>query len=518
MKLITWIRAKGPLSLFLNSRIPPLRREMKRREKHTFDPAFGGRIPRTLVLGSLFFILIIAFAIHAQSISYYFFQDDWFVINLANVKNLEDFFGLFIPRTDIIYYRPLGMQLYFFLSKTFFGLNSLSFHLLSFSFFSLTIFLLYKFVLKLSSNNITAILSSFFYATAAFHYMSLSWLVLTWNYIGSSLLLLSLITFLNYLNKYSRSWAFCSIIFFILSLMASEFAIFYPLAILLLTVIIHNQPLFKTFKKSISLIIISGLILFFYFVLRIIIYPIPAWGNYKLTLSAEIIKNYTWYILWIFNTPEQLKYHFDITNFKLSSDILAIGKNLLAIIIVNLAILFTFLTLLLFKEKSKNGLKLLVLSTIVFIISLTPVIALPNHSYSYYLTTTSIPIIIFIAHKISRPFILPSRNKLKIIALIFILNWLILSTASVLFNHRSSWIGDEQKLSKTITSKAKQKWTKLPEGSTIFIYPSSEMVVQSLMNQEAFKVIYNRNIRTVYLEKENSVSSEDQHFFLNWTM
>src|SRR3989344_7144783 len=78
-----------------------------------------------------FFPLIFAFSLFLfyPSLNYYFFQDDWFVLNWVRTGNLLSFFEF---RTDIIYWRPISMPIFFWIGEKIFGLNPLGFHLLSF--------------------------------------------------------------------------------------------------------------------------------------------------------------------------------------------------------------------------------------------------------------------------------------------------------------------------------------------------------------------------------------------------
>ena len=65
-------------------------------------------------------IFAASFYLYYPSLSYYFFQDDWFVLNWVRT---DDFWSFFKFRTDIIYWRPLTMPIFFKIGQVFFDLN-----------------------------------------------------------------------------------------------------------------------------------------------------------------------------------------------------------------------------------------------------------------------------------------------------------------------------------------------------------------------------------------------------------
>src|SRR3989344_1307737 len=81
----------------------------------------------------------ITLLLYYPSLKYYFFQDDWFVLNWVKSNNLQSFFQF---RTDIIYWRPISMPIFFWINKVIFNLNPLGFHLETFIFHLANAFLL----------------------------------------------------------------------------------------------------------------------------------------------------------------------------------------------------------------------------------------------------------------------------------------------------------------------------------------------------------------------------------------
>ena len=78
-------------------------------------------------------IFFISFALYHSSLNYYFFQDDFFEINISKAQNLGQYLEFFKFRDDIIAYRPISLQNYFFLSLKIFGFDPSGFRVLTFA-------------------------------------------------------------------------------------------------------------------------------------------------------------------------------------------------------------------------------------------------------------------------------------------------------------------------------------------------------------------------------------------------
>src|SRR3989338_2917310 len=98
-------------------------------------------------------IFFISFALYHSSLNYYFFQDDFFEINISKAQNLGQYLEFFKFRDDIIAYRPISLQNYFFLSLKIFRIGSWRFRVFTFCLlFSSGIFLIFS--LKKNSGKI----------------------------------------------------------------------------------------------------------------------------------------------------------------------------------------------------------------------------------------------------------------------------------------------------------------------------------------------------------------------------
>ena len=71
-------------------------------------------------------VLILTGLLFAQSLNNYFGGDDWFHLNVSQIKNFSEFLNFFNPLPNpqmTAFYRPLPNQFFFFINQSLFGLR-----------------------------------------------------------------------------------------------------------------------------------------------------------------------------------------------------------------------------------------------------------------------------------------------------------------------------------------------------------------------------------------------------------
>ena len=444
-----------------------------------------------------FFPLIFALSLFLfyPSLNYYFFQDDWFVLNWVKTG---DFLSFFKFRVDTIYWRPLSMPLFFWIGKSIFGLNPIGYHLISFTIHFLNILLLGYISYLIFKDKKASLVSALLYATASFHFMTLSWLSLTWNAIGFFFFQTSLIFYLINRNNRSLVSHFGFTASFLLSLASNEFAVVFPFWVIILEIMSterSKEKIFNTFKTLAPIFSI----IFAYLFVRTIIFSVPTKGEYELVLDFRIFKNLFWYGLWFFNLPEELKNQIVLSNLQVTQNFLNAAKNFLPIIlfafIVNL-FLFVFM---IFKTLNKKTISLLFAASIFFTIALLPVLFFTQHSFPYYLTVPSESIFIFIGFVVSNYSHQYKSIRSTIFISAFIITWLVSSYTTLSLTKKIHWVTAEENLSRKSVNFARNKNPTLPAHLIIEIPNSNRQIIQSLMDQNAFQVIYNNDeVKTIY--------------------
>lgn len=448
----------------------------------------------------IFFLIGAVFAslfLYWQSLTYYFLQDDWFHFNISNAKNVSDFIGFFKFRQDIIGWRPIPKQLFFFSIKNIFGMDPFIAHLIIFLFLIGTIFSIFFLTKLLFKNSKLSLVTSFLYATAAFHFISLSWLSAGENVAGAFFFTAaSYFVIAFFINRKLLNYCLAHI-FFLLTLASTEFAITWPLFIIFALLILFKKSNLKAFFGKIIYLLPSATIIAIYITLRFIVFPLPAKADYQIMINAQVLNTLTWYILWLFNLPEILKYHLSFSSFSFSNDptFRIPFQPFLIPTMVFFALSASSILILIINNLRKN-LFFASMSFFIFVFSLFPVLFLPTHTFPYYLSIPSLGIFIFFAFLIAK-----SMEKSKIylfIAVIFLFSWFFLSYNTLSFTKKTHWVSGEASLSRQIVESAKSKYPSLPTDTVIILYPTSKSEKQALMNQEAFKFIYNEQITTVF--------------------
>ena len=138
------------------------------------------------------------------AIIYPFFQDDFFALVTTKITSLGDIWRLFLPVAEAVYWRPLGIQLYFGLMQ-FFGLGQpIWFHLVSLLVHLLNTYLVYRLIrsLRATGGSVAisriAKLTAFLWGTSPIHFFALGWavnfsfiLVVTWPILGAGIKIMS---------------------------------------------------------------------------------------------------------------------------------------------------------------------------------------------------------------------------------------------------------------------------------------------------------------------------------------
>lgn len=453
-------------------------------------------IRNKLVYIFLLLSIITSGLLYKDSFSAYFFQDDWFTLRISNAKNVSEVLQFFIPRKDIIYYRPLGMQIPFFILQRIFGINPLPFHILGFGLHAINIILVFILIRLLTKSSPLASLSAFLYGVSAVHYTPAFWPATLPFIIGPTFFFTSFILFLKSLGKKEYTYYFLSIIAFIIGLLTNE------MVIVLIPILLAYRFFMDKFK--IKKVLPFILVFFIIFIFRFTIFTPPVHGSYQIGLGKDLFINLRAYLLWSFNWPEEMKAQF-VSLFGVNKQFIREFPWYFGIFFVTFIINVLFfyiipITLLIFKKR-KQYYSRIMFGIIWFVIGLTPVLFFTQHSFSYYLPISLVGLLLLSTSLFGYLLAIISRlNKFFALILLVVLlsNWMLASMVTVEFNSKIHWVPRRAALSQFLVGKAMQFYP--PEklnSNFIFVRPSSENKL-SLNNQDAYRVIYTKRIVTIY--------------------
>lgn len=451
-------------------------------------------------------IFLASLILFFPSLNYYFFQDDWFVLNWVQSRPWHSFFEF---RTDIIYWRPLSMPIFFAVNRFFFGLNHQWFHIMTFIIFGSLIFCVYQLFLLLINNRRLALLTSFLYAVWPIHFISLSWFSTASYIIGPLFQCLSFIFFLKFTKNKKFLLILISFISFFLALASTEMTIVLPFIILSWGVLIKKE----NYLKFLLPFIIFG---FVYFLLRFVVFPIPAKDQYQIHFNHQIIYNFVWYLGWAFGLPEAFKslifLQLPTQSIKVITQFWQITLPFTLLVILAAKIIFTGFV---------RNFPHLIFAISWLVIGLIPLITLIHHSYPIYLSFAGLGILYLIAISLKK------QNQLYWLS--FCLIWLIASFSNLQFTRATHWVRNEQAISKAYVLYTKST-VPAPQGDAIFLFRPADInfskkhnfvlvetednIRQALNGDDAMKVIYkNQNLKSIFLSSQQNINFPDNYLF-----
>lgn len=455
---------------------------------------------KTLFLSLFTIVLTISLFFYYFSFNHYFFQDDFFHLNISRIHSLTDFTGFFKLRTDIIGYRPVSIQLYFFLSSLFFkqdpaGFRVISFSLLFSSFF-LIIVIFKKITRKLSIGFMTATL----WVTSSVHFMTVTWISAAYNIIGTFFWLLTSLTFLNFTLTQKKTDYVLTLIFFLATIGSFEFAVTWPIIFGFYYLFVLKNTLRQSLKVFSPILVILA----FYLIGKIFFMKIPQLIEYKITFNIDSIKALFWYFLWTFNIPEEFKKQIIgnllIFNPKFLSEykFLVIKSFLGLFTVILLGVIYPLIS----KSRKiiSQDIRIFLFGVIWFTVGIFPVLLLPNHTFLMYLTLSSIGLYFLIAY-----LILNFSNK-KLLLPIFAI-WLFTSYTTLSFYKINSWMLESQKFARNFSHEIISVLPSLPDNSVVLYELSDHRYLQSLLGQNAIRSIYANDSISIYYNKEDLLSN-----------
>lgn len=285
--------------------------------------------------------------------------------------------NFFIPRNDVIYYRPISLQLFYFSFYRLFGLNVNYYHIFQLILHAINSVLIFYFVKKILKSSFAGFVAAFLFSVSATHFYELTWVASTFNSIA---LFFILLYFLLFDNKKAYKF-FLPEIFLVLSLLSIETAVILP-ALLFLTVIFFRKMLKPTFLH----LVIQSFIVLFYLFFRFIIFKIPATNSYSLGLSLSLaIKNIVIFLVWLLNFSEPMTVHLAVRQFPFTDQWFTETFQIYPLILsLNVLFLFIVGSLALFKNPKSIFNKIVLFGVLWFFIALIPVLVIPKRAYPYY--------------------------------------------------------------------------------------------------------------------------------------
>lgn len=459
------------------------------------------RISHKLHFAIVIAVLLFAFFLYYKSLNFFFFQDDFFEILISKADSMGDFLSFFKFRDDIIAYRPISLQTYFFSASSLFGLNPLGFRVITMFFLSISYLAIFKIFFKITKNKPVAILTSTLWILSSIHFMAVTWIAAAYNIIGTFFWLLTALMFLKFEESAEKKFYILSLLTFILTICSFEFSVTWPAIFGFYYFYIKKKPLINSFKIFSPFIIIAII----YLILRWFFIRVPQISEYEMTFNINSLKALLWYFLWTFNIPEEFKKQI-IDNLLIFNPKFLEDYWFLVLISFVSSLYIIFLSSLALIKAVRNHIainfNLIIFALFWFVAAISPVLLLPNHTFSMYLTLASIGIYFLIAY------FLALKPNVYLISTVFII-WLFSSYTTLSFYKNNSWMVEAQQFARNFAFGIKKTYPILPSSSQIYFYHPDKRHIQALSENNAIKVIYNDLSLSIYYRKEDLIKNQE---------
>ena len=379
----------------------------------------------------LLFVFLLSFIIYFPSLFTFYTHDDFFLLKISKANSLGEFFNFFNftqGPEGLGVYRPLTTQAFYFLSNSVFNLHPLALHIISFATFFLVIYLVYKLVNMIVKNNSIAFLAAFLYATSATHYGHLYYLA-NYQELGLAVFcLLAVVLFIKFISVGNIKYYFLSVIAYILALLSKETAVIIPGILVLVYGLLKFRkekilPVKKFALALSSFVIILLAYLYFHFFL----YGLAQGESYIWDFSPRFVNTLFWYGLWSFNLPEMLV-DFVGSGFRFNPNLFRFwSKEIIPIFLLfgTVTALISYLVIKVRKKLKKKDFQIILFSLAWFVLALIPVLFLPLHKFTYYLTLPLIGVVLVISYLIEKA---KATNSFR---LVFASIWVVLSFSTL---------------------------------------------------------------------------------------
>jgi hypothetical protein len=379
--------------------------------------------------------------IFSPAIRYSFFQDDFFALVTAKINSLSDIWRLFRLIPEAVYWRPVGIQLYFGVMQ-FLGLGRpIWFHLVSLSVHLINTYLVYKLSAKVFAQERAARLTAFLWGISPIHYFALGWAV------NFSFILVGTWSILAILAA-GEGKRFRSILFLILGLMTNELAVVIPGLVILVSG-----------RKKLGDAAAMGAVVAGYITWRMLS-GVKIEGDYVIGWAAAA-STLRWYGLWILGWSDIVRDY--LTGFNFSAEFTKTFGAIVWIYVTELAAVMILLI--------RNRKRIFWLGLLWMLISLLPVLFFSRHLYSHYGAVAAIGIYWLAAEAVS-------RKRQWIMAAVI---WLLVAIATLGLNYQVSWMADHARNSTVYQAKIRQQAENLDSSKIIYIVSGNSSVKTVLL-------------------------------------
>lgn len=452
-------------------------------------------------------ILIYSFLLYQSSFRTFFFQDDWFTFRIAKAADISGFFSFFIPRTDVIYYRPMGMQVLFFMLRSIFGVNRIPFVLTIFSVHAINILLVNKFLFLVSSSRKFSLTGSFMFSASMVHFIPFHWFSTISFPMSFMFIMAALVCLETYRRKSTGNCLAGFFLFTVLSLLSSELG-FMVIIYLFISFFFRRDS-----RVHRNAYIFSGIILILYLAFRLVYMPQFS-GTYRPEIGTATLKAISIYISWLFNFPEEIANQFG-NIFRGNFAFIRENNRLIFWAILSL---LGFLLMFIARMRTfyRTGITAKpVFQFILLACSILYLVPFSNHMYPYYLYV-SLLFFIWICRDILFPQPKDCLPGYRLLGFVFLFSWSLAGVMNTAFMDKSHWTVQRSVISESVFADIQARYPAVTSGQILYL-PNDPYLKVIMGDSEAFRQYTGSDsCSTVYYGQEETVwkSAFDREEFI----
>mgnify|MGYP001563946258 CR=1 FL=1 len=473
-----------------------------------FAPGPYHMAKKIIIFGLIFALTL---ALYFPVFKVYFTGDDFFHFKIAG-----NLFGLHpVSQGGYAFYRPIFRELLYSISYKLWGLNVLPLRIFAFVLHFANVVLVFILTKRMFKNlpaqagEKIAYLTAFFFSVSAANASVIYYLAGGLQAQGAAFFVfLSLLLFPKH-----KLFAFLT---FVLSLMSHEIAVITPM--LIAGVMFLNKD-FKI-KYLLPYLLVLGVYLYIDFG---VIGFSRSEVQYMPSLNIKTLFNSLfWYGLWSFGLPETMV---DLIGpgLKVNPDLMKNWGDTYRFVLPGFGLsIASLLILIIGKIKSTGFKKEIAFLAFWFVVGISTVLLLPSHKSTYYLVL-SLPAF----WGIISYFIFDKSKLNKILSVVFMVGFLIMTYFSVRNMNQTYWAAQRGRLSQKIVNDFKSQYPTLPKGATVYMkndpsYPfisegwggTSKQASLILSGSVALELLYKDPTLKVYYQDLDPIPEGEAYEFV----
>lgn len=449
---------------------------------------------------SLLSIFILVLLWFRNAFNVYVFADDFYLFSISKASSLDAFINFFSPFKSYGFYRPLGIEVFYFLANV---LNNLIIvRLIVFATFFFGLVFLYKLIAKVFISSSLGLLTTLLYSINFVHVYQLYWLA---TYQEVALFAFSLATIYYFVCGKKKT----SLFFYILALFSREQSMLIPGVLFFISLNL------KKIKDVIPYLVLA----FPFIIVYKLNYPLVAiQPEYTVHIDLKLISNnLLWYFLWGLGFPASLPNFFISVFQQPLSSFWKYASNMNFIVYISSLLLFIILCVSCFCFNAKKFYRIVSLCVFGFLVFVLPTTVI-LHKWMVRLTLPLIFIVFIYTYLIW--FLYRKNGFSRIVGIILIILYFIWNFFGVLVHESDSTYIYESKISRNVESYLLDNFKEISNYKYIYFedqsvpingWYGSKKLKQTLSNQAFLSYFFPGQTKVVNYNFESKKIPEDSY-------